>query len=157
MEEFRKIYDGYEVSNYGTLKRNGVVITTPISAVGYKRKYLKDLRKNILVHREVAKAFISNPQNKPQVNHKNGVKTDNRVENLEWSTRSENQIHAVRTGLRKIQRLEKSPASKLTNVQVTVIREAIRHGHMQKDIAKYFHLDQSTISRIKTGHNWSSL
>ena len=69
---------------------------------GYPYVYIKDLSgkyKRVLVHRIVAQAFIPNLKNKAEVNHKNGIKTDNRVANLEWATRCENIRHAFKMGL----------------------------------------------------------
>lgn len=57
--------------------------------------------KTYLLHRIIAQTFIPNPLNLPEVNHKNGIKDDNRVENLEWCTRSENLLHCYKTNLRK--------------------------------------------------------
>lgn len=105
MEEIWKDIKGYEgyyqVSNYGNIfgkSRNKVL--KPFSNInGYSRVEL--CGKRYVVHRIVAQHFIPNPVNKPQINHKNGIKTDNRVENLEWCTAKENMQHASKSGLQE--------------------------------------------------------
>jgi hypothetical protein len=74
-------YKGYEISNIGEVRNinTGVILKPSISKKGYNTVELKG--KRVLVHRLVATAFIANPQEKPQVNHINGQKRDNRVEN----------------------------------------------------------------------------
>jgi hypothetical protein len=117
-------YNGYyEVSNLGrvrsktrkiertspndiTKKRpftyKGKLVSFWITKKGYCRCTLNldGLKKNHLVHQLVAKTFIDNKECKPEVNHKNGIKTDNRLENLEWVTTKENVRHAIQMGLR---------------------------------------------------------
>src|ERR1051326_3026154 len=85
------------------------------------------------VHRLVAKAFIPNPLHLPEVNHKNGVKTDNRVENLEWCTSSENKRHSLRIG---------TAGMKLTFEKAGQIRKLYVEGEKQNAIAKMFGIDQ---------------
>lgn len=77
--------------NNPTLMDNGYV---------YASFYDKPRKQQKALHRVVAEAFIPNPDNKPEVNHKNGDKTDNRVENLEWVTAKENSDHAIRSHLK---------------------------------------------------------
>lgn len=98
----------YQVSNMGRIKslarvnaRNHFIkekILIPILSNGYLRVNmgLYKNRKLYLIHRIVGDNFIPNLDNKPTINHKNGIKTDNRVDNLEWNTHSENHSHAYR-------------------------------------------------------------
>ncbi|MEK4581840.1 NUMOD4 domain-containing protein [Bacillus sp. FSL R12-0074] len=123
-EEWRDIegYEGfegmYQVSNLGRVRsmkrefirsngrvynREGVILKPMVNHKGYLIVDLRNRgkRKGGFVHRLVAKAFIPNIECKPQVNHINGNKQDNNVNNLEWCTNGENALHAYRTGLNK--------------------------------------------------------
>lgn len=94
--EWRKIegFPKYSVSDTGLVRNDesGLILKAGQGKVGYMVVALNC--KSKAVHRLVAQAFIPNPGNKPDVNHINGNKTDNRVENLEWASRSENCLHA---------------------------------------------------------------
>lgn len=110
-EEWKDIkqLDGeYQISNLGRIRRSkavigtgssrtyiGKLLKTEVCPQGYERFRVGRPRKNFRVHRLVADAFIPNPLRKPHVNHLNEIKSDNTVDNLEWSTVEENNTHSL--------------------------------------------------------------
>ena len=153
-------YDGdYQVSNMGRVKslRFGKErLLKPGSSNGYFHVVLfkNKKQKNIKVHRLVAQAFIKNPQGKRTINHINGIKTDNRLSNLEWATQSENLKHAFANGL-SCNKGENGP-NKLTKEQVLEIRRLCAQGMEYKSIISKLGLDvhPHTISDIKLRKRW---
>jgi len=97
-ESWIKLNEIYSISSRGNFKKNNKLLKGHINKKGYTKVYFN--KKLISLHRLVALTFIPNPNNYPQVNHKNGIKSDNRVENLEWCNNSMNQIHAYFIGLK---------------------------------------------------------
>ena len=97
-------FNNYAISNLGNIKnvKTGRVLKLCLNPRGYYSYtfYKKGIRKTFRIHRLVALYFIDNPNNLPYVNHIDGNKTNNRVENLEWCTAKQNDEHARRTGLK---------------------------------------------------------
>lgn len=110
--------------------------------------------KTLKVHRVVAQAFIPNPQNKPQVNHKDGIKTNNMVDNLEWCTMLENMRHAHSNGLIIPPKGEAHGMVKLTNKDVIEIRNKTLPIYK---LAEKYKVSRSTIDNIQRGKSWKHL
>ncbi|HQW96580.1 MAG TPA: NUMOD4 domain-containing protein [Saprospiraceae bacterium] len=133
-------YENYMVSNLGRIKNtkhdNGHNLLKPsFHKSGYYKVSLtnKEGRKTQNLHRLIAKAFIPNPYNKPYINHKNGITSDNTLENLEWCTASENTQHAYDIGLIKKRPGELSASCKLKECDVINIIRRVKYGAKVKD------------------------
>lgn len=176
--EVWKPADGYEwaysVSNYGRIssvsrvaKRStngplpirGRLLTGALSNRGYLYVTLTvdGKKKNLSIHRLVARTFLDNHRHLPQVNHKDGNKKNNHVENLEWCTNRDNAIHALRIGLSSPPTSgpgEISPAHKLTWESARRIRALARAGIPQRAIAQLYGVAQGTVGHIVNGRTW---
>lgn len=139
----------YSISNIGIVRndKKNKLLKTNFSK-GYERISLthNGKQKQFFIHRLVATAFIPNPENKPEVNHKNGIKSCNYDYNLEWVTRSENEIHAHKTGLVKINR---ENSTYLTKKQIKKICKLLEENKLnQSEIAKKVGCDRHAVYAI---------
>lgn len=157
----------YQISNKGRVyshKRNGTLgglLKQSIDKYGYIKYVLNKNNKShyFTAHRLVAIAFLENPHNKPQVNHINGTRTDNRAENLEWTTAKENIYHSFQFGKQKT---VMRPV-KVTNMDTGEIkvfpsqREAARHmGIHQRSVSRALTKKKNTVCHFKFEY-WGNL
>lgn len=163
--------DAYEVSNLGRVKsfaKKTVFgktyqskVLTLTNAKGYLKVGLRDSncnQKNHFVHRLVAIAFLCNSEHKPQVNHRDGIKSNNAFHNLEWATSKENMRHAFDKGLAKGMFGKENHQSKLNVKQVKEVKNLLAKKTLtQLQIAKLFGVSKSAISHISAGNSWSKI
>ena len=147
----------YEVSTLGKVrhKKTGRIVNGTKNEKGYIRTTMNIFgrSKSVKYHRLVAKAFIPNPNNLPEVNHKNGNKEDNSVYNLEWVTHEQNVKHAFENGLAD----ERN--KKITDEQIEYIRQHCIKGDKEygvRAIARKFGLSHTTVKDVLNNKRWKN-
>ena len=173
-EEWKDIkdYEGYyQVSDLGKIRsvdrfvvhsKNGnkAFKKGKVFAVGFTNKALivalskNGIKKSFLIYRIVAQQFIPNPENKPEVNHKDGNRLNNKVSNLEWMTRSENEKHAYDTGLYTSRKGIDHPMSITNESDVIEMRKLYNEGVSKKQLATDFKMEYSNVCKIIKRKAW---
>lgn len=158
----------YQVSNYGRVKslerprsKACNAIRDKVIKQSFRGLYLKvdisdysHIPRTISVHRLIGVAFVDNFENKPQINHIDGVKTHNWALNLEWNTRVENAKHASKLGLLPNQKGESHSQSKLTHKEVL---EIFNSDIPPYTISEKYQVSPASIYDIRKGRKWSHI
>lgn len=140
-------YPGCYVSSFGqVIGVDGKQRKAQVNKKGYVNVSL--FNKTVDVHRLVANAFVANPFNKPQVNHKNGIKWDNRAENLEWVTPSENCKHAIANGL-----VPTNKSRGYYRLTPEAVRDIRSKGLTNREYCNKYNCKPTTISTIQNNLN----
>lgn len=155
----------YFISNKGRVKsfkrKKETILTAVLDGKGYQRirlYYTSSKARTEKIHRLVAKAFIPNPLDLPEVNHIDGDKANNNVENLEWISTKDNCIHRGTLGNWKPFKGVEHGMCKLTNEDVLTIYDLSHNSKLtQKQIGDKFNVSNVTVSDIKRGNNWSHI
>lgn len=135
-------------------KHNNRYLKPQLNRKGYLRVMIG--KKRYFVHRLVAQTYIPNPENKLQVNHKDGNKYNNDVDNLEWVTNLENKEHAIKNNLYVYG--DKCSYAKLNSKEVLKILKLLEENKYNlTEIAKIFNVHRATISDIKFNKTWKQL
>lgn len=177
-EVWKSLYDNYYISSYGRLATNNwknsskLMLMKPAhDANGYLRTVIKhpDGRlKTVKIHRLVCTAFHPNIENKPQVNHIDCVRDNNRADNLEWCTNSENTLHSIKMGTYVMQdpngdnlpllQGEDSYMAKLTQKEVLEIRLKFKPRKYTRDMLSVeYNVSPTTIKDIVLRRTWKHI
>jgi hypothetical protein len=157
MENWKPLKNtNYLVSDKGRVysKRSSKVLTPQVNQYGYHQLtlYIDGAKINKRVHRLVAEVFLGE-SNGLQVNHINGIKTDNSIENLEYVTSKQNHEHAISTGLMPLGSLR--PGAKLTEDDVVLIKKLMLNDLDDQEISELTGTVTATISKIRHGKRWT--
>lgn len=153
-------YKNYYVTKDGRVisKKRNIEIKPNIKKTGYANAILsvegKILHKSI--HRLVAETYIPNPDGKPCVNHKDGNKLNNCVDNLEWCTYQENMDHAIKMGLKRSMKGSNNPHAKITSEIAEQIRADYKIISSYRKVARKYGIDYTSVADIVKFRTWNN-
>lgn len=166
----RLVYQGIDYGDYYLVSDAGCLMNAKtrkirrLNVIGSKGYYgcvislgSRNRKICVRIHKAVAETFIPNPYCKPEVNHIDGNKSHNYVDNLEWATTKENMAHSVANGLNNMTYGEQHGSSKLTKSQIDWVRSVYMPGDKQFGVmalSRKLMIDHSTLHSILTNKTW---